>query len=259
MLDRVKPKIIFLARNGNLQSLVSEAHKRGVKVYEMQHGSITPASLFYNYPKGIDLSHIDTLPDALLTFGSYWNDKVSESLKTITLGNNRVANFGQSKNIQNRGVTVISGKYVFKTLVTFTCKLAEHTPEITYYFKLHPGERIHIDEAKKITKQQNNIQIIYDEESVEELFGKSEAVLLIQSTSAYIALHQGLKAIVYKDLYYEESSDIFNIDTVFLVDNEHEAIKALNSNKDAVSTLPKFFTPFQDGVFKKILQLETSK
>lgn len=254
ILKKVKPKVLIFNRNGFLAPLVSAAHQMNVKVFEMQHGSITPASLFYNYPEDINLTHLSTLPDTLFLLGDYWSKSVSGGVEKIIIGNNEIYRELVRERSNHRVLTVISGKFVFEELIAFTVQLSEHIPDYKIYFKLHPGEQMHRKPAKEKTATKTNIEVVYDEMSVERLLQKSQSVLLIQSTCAYSALQAGCNLFVLKRHYYQESSDIFGFDNVYLVDNIMDALNGLRKKSKASDV--EFFTDFKEDRFKKIIKQE---
>ncbi len=256
ILKRIKPKIIFFNRNGTLKSMISEAHSQKIRVIEMQHGSITPASFFYNYNNDDDLTNLDTLPDLLLTFGSYWNNKVTKHIPAQVIGNDEFSvEVSKRNNNRKKGITFISGKFVFKELLNFVIELAPQLEHYTIYFKLHPGEKEHILPAKNGVKRYGNIKVIYDEMTVNQLLFKSEALVLIQSTCTYTALQMGLKVYILKRQYYAESNDVFDLPQVKLVDTPSEIINDLQTSErvNVKGNSLEFFSPFNEEAYNKLL------
>ena len=69
ILDKVKPKKIFLVVSYGKEELISSAEERDIKVTEVQHGVISKYHMGYYFP--FDCS-IPYFPSELVLFGEYW-------------------------------------------------------------------------------------------------------------------------------------------------------------------------------------------
>lgn len=71
LLDRVQPKLVVQVIGYRLvhQILTQVAHRRGLPVAEIQHGTLGPAHPAYNFAPG---RRPESFPDYLLLFGALW-------------------------------------------------------------------------------------------------------------------------------------------------------------------------------------------
>ena len=79
LLDRKKPKQVFVVVAYENKALLSACRDRNVEIIELQHGTISPYHLGYSYPKEVckkDGKHkeIEYFPDKILSFGDYWQN-----------------------------------------------------------------------------------------------------------------------------------------------------------------------------------------
>jgi len=65
------------------------AKARGMVTAELQHGFVSENHPAYNYGKGILSSSVykEYLPDYVLTYGSYWNERMNTASKKVVIGN----------------------------------------------------------------------------------------------------------------------------------------------------------------------------
>lgn len=70
MLNKIKPKIILIAYAYGFDRMVlcEVAHKMHIPVVELQHGTISPEAVEYNFYKKM---HLKSFPDYIFTFGQY--------------------------------------------------------------------------------------------------------------------------------------------------------------------------------------------
>jgi hypothetical protein len=75
LLDRVRPELVInvVHYNWSALALTARAHRRGLPVAELQHGTVSPEHIAYNVGCG---KVSPTTPDYFLSFGEFWSDMV---------------------------------------------------------------------------------------------------------------------------------------------------------------------------------------
>lgn len=256
-----KPKQIFLTQNGIQKGMFWAARKQGIPLLEVQHGIIDGGHIAYNYSEEINYSK-DQLhtPGHFLTFSEFWGRGLNFPYVNLeALGNNSFYSAGnlsieKVRQTRGEGLLVASSDLFGEPLSELVIKLAAHYPSLPIYFKLHPNQFAELAIYETRFKPFSHIHVITNEANIYELIARCDAVLAIQSTALYEALHLGRKAIIYKRSTYTRHAHIFHVNHVFLVDNEGELIEAINNN-DAFkqSEIPLFFEPFDADKLKRII------
>ncbi|RBQ23127.1 hypothetical protein ALNOE001_11460 [Candidatus Methanobinarius endosymbioticus] len=71
LFKKRKTKYVLVVVAYENQALLAAAHSNGIKVIELQHGTISKYHLGYNYPNIRD-KYLEYFPDQILSFGEYW-------------------------------------------------------------------------------------------------------------------------------------------------------------------------------------------
>lgn len=120
LFNRLKPEIVFVEDGsyGLKGHIFKWAKARGIVTAELQHGLISRNHPAYNYGSAI-LSfslYREYLPDYLLTFGSYWNEKTNTPSRKVTVGNPNLSQYeanaastSDRKNVKEVVLIVSSG------------------------------------------------------------------------------------------------------------------------------------------------------
>jgi len=124
--------------------LAKKLKKRGIKVIEFQHGSVSEAHPAYNYSL-LPHSYHDYLPDFFLTFGEYWsNISHRYPVKKVAIGKPFLESQLQKKQPEGKGrnkVLIVSQGAMTSQFVELTKKLRlKLTENFGITFRLHPGE-----------------------------------------------------------------------------------------------------------------------
>ncbi len=90
-------------------------------------------------------------------------------------------------------------------------------------------------------------------ESIYEIMRRCSAVLAIQSTAVYEALHFNKAAIIYKRKTYHRHQHIFYLGNVFLIDNAEDLMLSLiHKENENVKQEISFFKEFNSQKFKTL-------
>lgn len=167
LFERARPKVVFVncASYGHNGAIICYVAKHmGIKVIEPQHG------VTYKCPGYITsdvVSHSqeyhDYLPDALFTFGDYWNEFVDWKYDKVSVGyqylNEYVSRIGD--NDMTHDFLIISqpmiDKEEAKNKIQFVKSLAQTFPDCRVLFRIHPSENY--AQQKEIYKACSNIEI----------------------------------------------------------------------------------------------------
>jgi hypothetical protein len=142
-LRRKKPKALIIedAHYGGYSILIKIAKSMHIPIIEMQHGFINEAHYAYNYNEALYNQIAAVLPDYFLSFGNYWNSKISTPSKCIPVGNAYLENKKLCSEVQKRILIVSSGTLpnAYKELLISLKN--ELSKEYEIIFRPHPSER----------------------------------------------------------------------------------------------------------------------
>ena len=194
LFKKLKPKVIFVrtASYGAFKSvLLKTAKENGILIGEFQHGSISGGHMAYNYGDSIFKSknYKNYIPDYVLTFGDYWNDKIKMPSKKITIGNPHFyESIKKYKDIkeQKNSILIISQGTITDKFVKIAEYLSEKLQNYNILFKLHPGEVPFEDRYKELYKYAN-IEIAKSGD-IYEYFAQFENIVACYSTTIFESL-----------------------------------------------------------------------
>lgn len=251
-----KPKAIFITQYGIQKGLFAAAKRLGIPVIEVQHGIIDEGHMAYSYNRNILYTPEQYyLPDYFLSFTDFWTKDLYMPVSgIIPAGNSAFAKMaGIVKNqeiLKQDGLLVASSNIFGKNLAELIIRFARAHTNTPVYFKLHPDQFQNVRQYEDQFSSLQNVKIFTGEKSVNELLSISKAVLAIQSTAVYEALHSDKIAIIYKKQTYKRHSHIFNFNNVYLIDDEIELENALKQSTDE-NRFPSniFFKEFDESIF----------
>jgi hypothetical protein len=91
LLDRIRPNVLMVnaACYGPAAALIAVAKSKGIVTAESQHGVISLGHDAYNFCPAVLASdkYRHTLPDYLLTYGTWWNAQTNAPVKKLAIGN----------------------------------------------------------------------------------------------------------------------------------------------------------------------------
>ena len=203
------PKHIFVVVAYENKSMIAAAKDNGIKVIELQHGTIAKNHLGYDYPNPND-KNLKYFPDKIFSFGKYWGEVANYPIdkeNIIAIGfpyldETTKSYLGNEKN--KNQILFISQGVIGEHLSEFAYKLAkkleDSKDEFKIIYKLHSGEYANWQKnysyLKKCEELANFHIIDNNKTSLYELFSKSEYQVGVFSTAIYEGLFFDCKTVI---------------------------------------------------------------
>lgn len=186
LLNAIKPKKIILYHYYNVfnQTMIYEAKKQNIPVFELQHGIIGELHNAYNFPGKTKLK---TFPDYFLSWGN--NHIINSSMpipsnNIIDVGFAYLDHIKLSYNKTQKSDSIIVLSQRRNDLAELTYELASRIKDYTFYFKAHPSEYAYADEQYSFLNTLNNVVLINDDTiSLYDLFNETKYSLGINSSA----------------------------------------------------------------------------
>ena len=250
LLELIQPDYCFVVQNGIQKGLFSAANDLNIKSIELQHGQINLFNILYSYSNEIDYSHLNYFPKVLFTYSEYWNKTNYPVAEKISMG---LENNMNSKNVKtSNDVAFIFASMYTETLLIFVKELAPKF-EHKIYIKLHPNQKNEIQYIKQELKDNKNIEIIFIEKTMDEIFSLVSSIILIQSTTIYEALQKEKKVFLYKKQDYDTHVDVFENQNVYLIENVDEFLLHKDKPLKAQNKI-NFFDSFDQNKFASYIK-----
>jgi hypothetical protein len=254
LLQKLKPKKVFLVQNGIQKAFFTAASNAGIPVYEMQHGLVSYIHPAYDYPPNINLSHLNSFPSYFLTFSSFWSKNINYPVKyNISIGNTFFVSQAPEENKEYALTVIFVDIYALDLIKLIDCFLQSgFTKKIA--IKLHPNQYYEKTHIKAHFAKYPNVDVIYNERDIKGLLMATNAILAVQSTCVYEALDQQVKVILYKIKDYRTHQDVFLNPNVYLIDGHDEIYAYLDNKFNKNDTC--YFEKFKTQKFQMILSDE---
>ena len=231
LLDRIKPKIVFLdaASYGyaNLALIVACKDKK-IKLVECQHGLISLNHTAYNYHNNLPAIYLKYLPDYFLSYGKYWSENCRIPIPVINIGNPYLtqkiseADLSQKENQLLYASGGTKPEACVKNLLYLNKELLKKGYKIM--FRPHPTEIHRLD---TVYKPLNENGIEFDLGLLDNSLGKSKYVFSDYSTVIFESLAFKCIPIVLKT----HGSDLFiNCDQILILNSLDEIIELIGRN-----------------------------
>ena len=185
-------------------AVVVGAKQAGAKVFEIQHGFISPSHPAYSYPR----VRIQSAAQRLLVWGKFWRKsaKLPKGSKAVVTGPS--LSFSRQRE-QAASIAKSPGSILFTSqgaigdeLFEVARNWAEKLPNNQVTFRLHPNESLEHFSAKPRPK---NLEISHGTPSFLELLAQTEYLVGVFSTTLYEGLSFGAKVIVLPLAGYENA------------------------------------------------------
>lgn len=289
LLQKRKPKQVFLVVAYENKALVAACKKMGIEIIELQHGTISPYHLGYSYPENTmkikdEIKEIEYFPDKILSFGDYWKNSSHfpiDNENIISIGfpyfeenSKTYMKLAENKNEKdadensNKQILFISQGVIGKYLSKMAYETAENInngnndeKNYNFIYKLHPGEygtwRENYDYLTKAVGEYENFTVIdKSEPPLYELFAKSNYQVGAFSTAIYEGLAFNCKTFIIDVPGVEYLDDLIEKDIVKKVKKSEELINYINNENLSIQEYDKdyFFKNFDKTIFKDILK-----
>lgn len=257
-------KMIFVVVAYENQAVVAAAKDLGIKIIELQHGTISDYHLGYSYPPKTRLGgEIKYFPDKILTFGDYWINEES-----CPISKNDIVPIGfpyfevQSKDYMDlpsdeHQILFISQGVIGKYLSKLAYQLADRLKDFRIIYKLHPGEYENWKQNYPdlvSANQLNNFEVI-DNSSVPlyKLFAESNYQVGAFSTAIYEGLMFNCKTFILNVPGVEYLEDLIKKGYVFKIEDIDDLINNLEEFKPVDYDKNFFFKNFDKELLKGVI------
>lgn len=190
ILSALSPKRVFVVPNATFNYVTARCKKKGIKVYEIQHGITIGKTVLYSgkYCPALD-------PDYFLVFGK---SSVSENFgipldKVINIGfayKDYVKHIMHEQYDDNT-ILVLSEPDISTKIVDTLLLLTESNPNYIFHIRCHPQETISKQDIEKL--KDKPIQVIDNREESFIAISKYKNVLGENSSSVFEAISLGKK------------------------------------------------------------------
>ncbi len=200
LLRKTDLKVVVSVNKNQLynQALYSVAKDKGIITIELQHGVITKYHRWYYIPRTLRLHYN---PDYIFTWGNYWNQFINiKNTKAIATGfpHFEILKKFSSKEVGlwRNNVLVINQPIFGDKLLKKVIDISKSLYQYKFLFKIHPSEKkeMYINILQKLWI--HNIEIIWDELDIYDLFSISDFQLGVCSTALYEGLWYGLTTLI---------------------------------------------------------------
>lgn len=257
-------KMIFVVVAYENQAVVAAAKDLGIKVIELQHGTISDYHLGYSYPLKTRLDgEIKYFPNQILTFGDYW---INED--NCPISKNDIIPIGfpyfevQSKDYMNiqpdkHQILFISQGVIGKYLSKLAYQLADKSKDFKIIYKLHPGEYETWKENYPdlvSANQLKNFEVIDNSKiPLYKLFAESSYQVGAFSTAIYEGLMFNCKTFILDVPGVEYLEDLIKRGYVFKIEDIDDLINNLEEFKPADYDKNFFFKNFDKNLLKGVI------
>jgi hypothetical protein len=244
ILTIYKPKaIVEVCYYGMENMVLNELCKdKGIATMELQHGTMGPYHMAYDFPKGVKL---DVFPDYFLSFGKYWEDCTNLPLPKnhiFTCGypylETEYKKYKKTKN--NKQVLFISQGTIGKELSKIAVEFAEKG-DYDVVYKLHPGEYSRWKEEYPWLLESKVKVIDNDNEPFYKLLAESYAQVGVYSTAIYEGLVFGLRTFIAELPGWENMADLIDGGYAVKVVDAAGLSRSLKSGKGKKLNVDYFF------------------
>lgn len=260
LLRKKKPRAILTVVSYvfNNKIVTEVAHKLNIKVIEVQHGTVGPLHIGYNYRGNPSLK---TVPDYFLAWGEYW---VKNTRMTIPKANIKIVgfpyldSFRQANHLESNERQIVLLSQMSEELGHFAEELATRLPDYKIVFKAHPAEYSRVYENYAYLKGKSNVEIIAnDKKPLYEIFQESNFVFGVNSTAMLEALGFCNTIFVLKFAGWEFFENMVGNESFVFISSIEEAVIKIKLGKRSISTqnLDQFFAG--DATAKTCKFLET--
>ncbi|TCT26460.1 hypothetical protein EDD68_102162 [Melghiribacillus thermohalophilus] len=234
LLDKIKPKEIYLVVSYGKEELIAAAKERGILVKEVQHGVINNYHMGYYFPVDYEIPYF---PDEIITFGEYWIDSVKLPINNIQSVNEfkclKPLNNILEYKLKSDDVLFISQGTIGKQLSSIAADFISKNKDVKVYYKLHPSEFNNWEEKYKdlyLFKDTQQLEVITNQLSIYYLLNKCKYVIGVNSTAIFESLLYNCKTFVVNIEGYQYMDDLIKRGYVKLISTNisYSQLKKMN-------------------------------
>lgn len=228
LLNRIKPKQIYLVISYAYPWLVSAAKDLNIEVVELQHGAFSKYHLGYSYHKKSKVSYF---PDKFLLWNDFWKNMMELPISNnhieiypFKFQENEIQKYKNIKKNKNQ-VIVLSQGTISNHMSKIILDNFEFFKDKVIKYKLHPGEIQRYKNYKYLMQllEKENVELITDG-NLYELLASSEYQVGVYSTAIYEGLEFGLKTILCDSLFVEYMDKLIALEKIEIILKENNVI-----------------------------------
>jgi len=244
LFEAMGTKKLYLVNAYSEPSIVLGAKQAGVKVYEIQHGFISPMHPAYSFDKAIGRRKVDSAPDVILTWGEYWGSNLKLARGTSTQVSGPTRAFAEYRNRvanQDRGTRQVlfsSQGAIGQELCRQAISAARKLPKNEVIFRLHPNESLddYIALAQLIAESEgrnlpSNFMLSHKDPIFLDLLATSEYVIGAFSTTLFEALALGCKVLCLPLPGFENLQPAIDAGDITLISNLEDITLLMRQSK----------------------------
>lgn len=254
LLKKLKPNAVFFVQNGIQKALMYMCKELEIQNIELQHGIINYCHQAYSYPNEIKKYKQNEViaPDVFFCFSDFWIKNINYPVKALyAIGNTHYGAPISSVNQIKDEITFISADIYQKKIESYLDYLLEVKPKAKINLKLHPNQMHERNEICNKYSNYKNVNIYCTEVTVNELFNRSDEVIILTSTAAYEAIQSGCRLGIIKDTASYNIMDLFNHPNTRILEKPEEILYKYNN--EPVSSV--YFDMFNDDMFERFIIL----
>jgi hypothetical protein len=239
-------KKLYLVNAYSEPSIVLGAKAAGVKVYEIQHGFISPLHPAYSFDKAVGRRKVDSAPNVILTWGEYWGSNLKLARGTTTQVSGPTRAFAEYRrrvaglDRATRQVLFSSQGAIGQELCRQAIEAARKLPKHEVIFRLHPNESLdeYIALAQSISQAEgrnlpSNFMFSHKEPIFLDLLASSEYVIGAFSTTLFEALALGCKVLCLPLPGFENLQPAIDAKDITLISNLEDITLLMRQAKPA--------------------------
>ncbi|MGY0372534.1 hypothetical protein [Clostridium sp. JNZ J1-5] len=236
ILDNIKPKVILEVCHYEFDKLLINevAKKKGIKVIELQHGTIDKYHVSYNFYKKMSLPNF---PDYIFTFGEYWSKTSRFPIEKENIIDIGFYNFEKKQSefrdkSEARNILFISQNTIGKELSKLALELNKKLDgQYKIIYKLHPRE-FQVWKVDYPELVNSGIEVIdNNDKDLYYYFSISDMQVGVYSTAVFEGIGFNVKTCIYNTFGHEYMKSLYESGCARLVDNEDEIIEELSCEK----------------------------
>ena len=191
--------------------------------------------------------------DTLLTFGSYWGDYLKHLMNIQVIGNRVMSKVGIVPQYDGP-IVIASSLYQGPYLSTFFMDFASNHPEMSFIYKLHPGEAIYLNRYQDLFAKCHNVKVILNEMTMDELIQTCSLMVLVSSTTFYEVLHLKKCVAVYDIQEFESITKfLLKVPNSYPFNSAEELEHIIKSVSFNESEAVSFFEPFKEELASRLV------
>lgn len=232
LLCKISPKVSFIVCSYGNENFIEACKDLNIKTVEIQHGTISPYHLGYNFP--LENLKKRSFSDYIFLFGDFWKycSKFPISKENIiSIGfpfierQKKIYNEKQRKN----QIVFVSQGTVGKKLSLMAYELSKKITNYKIVYKLHPGEYSVWRQLYPYLEESDITVIDSNSVSIYSLFAESKIQIGVYSTAIFEGVYFGLYTFLIDINGIEHARILLDLNYATLVSDIDDLITNINS------------------------------